>query len=456
VKKVLLLIFTMLLVMTVAPANAQSTDNIVLVYNNLDDSLVLYNGGEVSELILADQTRRYEYQLAMSPTNNHVAVYTVSFTKGALNNADYSTHTYNIDIFTLPGGDLVLNRSLLPESYVPRTGAATETPGDQTYELPLALGEMVWSPDGSQLAFVEGVDGGAATVQIFDTADESLTEVSEEEGYPTRLRWSPDSEKLAYDSVETFLSENGPTSAGVFIASADGSETVQATIEEESQFTWVLDWVDEERFLWSPFDPIGGAMGLYLYDSESDSSTALVDPEQAISPAKWDATTETIAFAVPVFSREEDAPAQSGLAPGAYTVSLDGDTPEQLIANDNLYGVSVPLPGYLNVGNDVIFQLTSREEISLSELRRPDFSPDGEFALGERTSQTYLRDLSSNEEDLIVNLFYVDGFWLDNESFVAQVGAYGSVIGVGRVNGSFTNLVENVSRDSPFVGFRTE
>ncbi|MCI0712569.1 MAG: hypothetical protein L0154_20605, partial [Chloroflexi bacterium] len=370
--------------------------------------------------------------------------------------ADYSTHTYMLEVFALPGGDRILNRNLLPESYVPRTGAATETPGDQTYELPLALGEMVWSTDGTKLAFVEGVDGGAATIQILDTADESLTAIPNEDGYPMRLHWSPDNQKLAYDSVETFLSENGPTSQGVYIASVDGSDPVQATIEEESQFTWVLDWVDDERFLWSPFDPIGGAKGLFLYDTASGSSIELVDAGQAISPAKWDAETETIAFAVPLFSREEDTPAQPGLAPGAYTITLDDTTPEQLLAGDNLYGVSVPLPGYLNVGNDVIFELTSREQILLSELRRPDFSPDGEFALGERTSQTFLRDLGSNEEDLIVNLFYVDGFWLDNQSFVAQVGAYGSVIGVGRVNGSFTNLVDNVARDSPFVGFRVE
>lgn len=454
-KKILPLIIVVL-IMTVIPAGAQSTDNIVLVYNNLDDSLVLYNAGETTELVLADQTRRYDYQLALSPTDEHVAAYTVSFTKGALNSADYSTHTYMLEVFALPGGTRILNRSLLPESYVPRTGAATETPGDQTYELPLALGEMVWSPDGTKLAFVEGVDGGGATVQILDTSDESLTEIPNKEGYPTRLHWSPDSEKLAYDAVETFLSENGPTSQGVYVASADGSDPVQATIDEKSQFTWVLDWVDGEHFLWSPFDPTGGAKGLFLYDTESDSSTELVDAEQAISPAKWDAETGTIAFAVPVFSREEDAPTQPGLAPGAYTITVDDTTPEQLLAGDNLYGVSVPLPGYLNVGNDVIFDLASREQILLSELRRPDFSPDGEFALGERTSQTFLRDLGSNEEDLIVNLFYVDGFWLDNQSFIAQVGAYGSVIGVGRVNGSFTNLVDNVARDSPFVGFRVE
>ncbi|MCI0712428.1 MAG: hypothetical protein L0154_19895, partial [Chloroflexi bacterium] len=117
-KKILPLIIVVL-VMTVVPASAQSTDNIVLVYNNLDDSLVLYNAGETTELVLADQTRRYDYQLALSPTTEHVAAYTVSFTKGALNSADYSTHTYMLEVFALPGGDRILNRNLLPESYVP-------------------------------------------------------------------------------------------------------------------------------------------------------------------------------------------------------------------------------------------------------------------------------------------------------------------------------------------------
>lgn len=452
-KKLIFFVLAVILLPVTSPGKAQTEPPVILVYNNLADSLVMYDSStsQYTTLIEASDLRRYEYKIALSPTQDYVAAYTLSFEKGAVNRAEYDKFTYTMDIFSLPDGENVLSVNLLPDSYVFRTGAATEVPGDQTYELLHAIGEMAWSPDGSQLAFVVGADGAAANVQIFDAASASATDIELTDSYPARLTWSPDSNKLAYVAVETFLSENGPTGTDVVLV--EDGETSLAEIEHDTQYTWLIEWVDDAQFLWSPFNPISGASGLYVYDTGSASSTMIVDPEQPISLAAWDAATETIAFAVPLFDRSEDASPQSGLAPGAYTVTLDAERPDSVYLADNLYGVSFILPGYLAVGNDVIIELETGQEIMLDELRRPDFSPDASLVLGERTSQTILRDLAAGEEELIVNLYYVDGFWLNSERFIAQIGAYGSVIGIGQTDGSFTNLVEDVARDSPFVGF---
>jgi dipeptidyl aminopeptidase/acylaminoacyl peptidase len=335
-----------------------------------------------------------------------------------------------------------------------RTGAAEVTPGSQTFELPEALGEMQWSPDGQQLAWVEGQDGAEANIHIWDAASREIVELPDETGYPSRLRWSPDGANIAYVAIESFLSDDGPTSNVIYIADTDGSSAAAADVSTDSQHLWLIDWIDTTSFVWSPFDRRAGALGLYLYDVKEHESTPLVDTDQPISVAAWDAISEILAFAVPVLDRSEEAPPQPGLSPGAYVIREAGQSPEQLLEADNLYGVDFTLPGYLAVGNDIVVRLDNNEQLLLSELRRVDYSPNGLYALGERSSQTFVRDLRSAEDDLVVQLYYLDGIWLDNQNFIAQVGAYGSVIGIGNVDGSFTNLVEDVG-NGPFEGFIT-
>lgn len=450
---IVVLLLSLLLPLSVTHAQT-SGNNIILVYNNLADSLVVFDGrsGETTELITADDTRRYEYEIDLSPTQEYVAVYTLSFDKGAINRAEYETFTYTLDVFSLPNGENVLSHDLIPAGYEYRTGAEDGTPGDPSYELPESFGEMAWSQDGRQLAFVAGVSDAEANVFIFDTATEDVTELPDEAGYPNRLRWSPDDSQIAYVAVESFLADTGKIGNSVYIVATDGASSTTLDLDASTEFIWLIDWSDDSHLLWSPFDVRSGAAGLNLYDVDAESSVEVIGAEQLISIPVWDASAEVVAFAVPLLSRDEDAPTQSGLTPGAYALRDLGGEPELLLAGDNLYGVQFILSGYLSVGNDVIWQMEANQEISLSELRRPDYSPNGEYALGERTSQTYLRNLDSAEEDLIAQLYYVDGQWLDDETFIAQVGAYGSVIGLGSVGGRFTNLVDDVS-DGPFVGF---
>lgn len=445
------------LLSTLLPLNAlaqTSGNDVILVYNNLADSLVVFDGqsGETTDLVTAADTHRYEYEIELSPTHEHIAVYTLSFEKGAINRSEFSAFTYRLDVFSLPDGANILSHDLLPSDYVFRTNDDPVS-GDKSHELLAAFGEMVWSPTGTQLAFVAGIEGGEANAFIFDTTTETLTETPEADGYPNRLRWSPDGSQLAYVAVESFYTETGRVGNDVYLASADGENLTALDLDTSTEFIWLIDWVDDSHFLWSPFDVQSGAAGLMLYDVDAETSTAIISSEQPISIAAWDAQSEVLGFAVPLLNYAEDAPPQPGLTPGAYALrDLEGE-PELLVEGNNLYGVQFVLNNYLAVGNDIVWHLDSNEQIILNELRRPDYSPDGAYALGERTSQTYLRNLASEEEDLIAQLYYVDGQWLDSETFIAQVGAYGSVIGIGNVDGQFSNLVDDVT-DGPFVGFK--
>lgn len=454
----LIILLSMVLPVVGRPALAQSESSIVLVYTNLQDSLVVYNGGTQSTttLLAADDTRRYDYEIHLSPSKKFVAVYTVSFEKGAVNRSEFDKFTYSLDVFTLPAGETVLHRNLLPETYVFRTGVAEIAPGTQTFELPEALGEMAWARTADQLAWVEGVDGADANVFVWNATDESVTALADQTGYPSRLRWSPSDDRLAYVAVETFLSDNGPTAYDVYIATTDGSAIDAIPLEDASQYQWLIDWVDEESLLWSPFDGRAGALGLFLYSTTTQENSAVVAADQPISITAWDVVNNIAAFAVPSFTRDEEgATPQSGLTPGAYVVRDLDQGPELLVESDIAYGVSFTLPGYLAVGSDIVVRLSDNSKLELSELRRPDYSPDGSYALADRQSQTFIRNLKTDEETLVANLYYLDGLWLDNNTFIAQVGAYGSVIGIGSVGGRLTNLVEDVG-DGPFVGFLPE
>jgi hypothetical protein len=452
-------IFSLIIVVitaTLVTKSSQAQSNqLILVYNNLADGMVLYNGvsGDKIDLLSASDTRRYDYELALAPDNLHVAIYTVSFEKGAVNRADYSTHTYTLDVFALPLGEHVLSRNLLPEGFVPPT---SETPvsGEQSHELIRALGEMVWTPNGMQLAWVEGT-ATDARVLVWDAVNNKVLEPSDDAGYPSTLRWSPSGEQLASVNVETFFGEASPNGTDLVLYNIPEDTTASIDLATNAPYVWLTDWADESTLLWSPFDPRGGALGIFAYSLADEASTEIVDAEQPISIPKWDASSQTLAFAVPLLLREEGAPPQAGLAPGAYVVMGLGSDPELLKAGDNLYGVSFTLPETLAIGNDILIRLSDRKELTLSELRRPDYSPDGTYALGERESQTFVRDLATNEETLIANLYYLDGQWLNNETFIAQIGAYGSTIGLGSVGGNFTNLVDDVG-DGQFVGFLVE
>jgi hypothetical protein len=120
-------------------------------------------------------------------------------------------------------------------------------------------------------------------------------------------------------------------------------------------------------------------------------------------------------------------------------------------AADNLFGVNFTVPGYLAVGNDLIVRLTDNRQLSLKQMRRAVFSPDGSQALGERESRTLLRDLLNDAEREVSGLFFVDGQWVGDRAFIVKVGAYGSVIGQGTIDGPFTDLVEDAG-NGPFVG----
>jgi len=188
---------------------------------------------------------------------------------------------------------------------------------------------------------------------------------------------------------------------------------------------------------------------LHVYNTGTQTSKVIIERSQSISITAWDEESEAAAFAVPDLSTEETP--QAGLAAGAYLMESLDAAPELIYEADNLFGVTYMAPGYLAVGNDVIVRVSDGTQFMLDELRWPTFRPDGTAILGERQSTTVIRDLVSGEEQVVQRLFFVDGDWFNNDTFIAKIGAYGSVIGWGNHQGQFEALV-NDAGNGPFVG----
>jgi hypothetical protein len=341
---------------------------------------------------------------------------------------------------------MVLERDLLPETYEfpPANGAEA---GTQSAELPLALGEMVWSADGDGLAWVEG-DEQNATIAVLAPSASEVTILPSETGYPDHLLWSPDGDLIAYQAVESFGEGRDITAHGGYVVASDGTSSTTLEIDFEKRF-WLIDWISDNEILWAPYSPLAGAEGLHVYNTGTQTSKVIIERSQSISITAWDEESGAAAFAVPDLSTEETT--QAGLAAGAYLMESLDAAPELIYEADNLFGVTYMAPGYLAVGNDVIVRVSDGTQFMLDELRWPTFRPDGTAILGERQSTTVIRDLVSGEEQVVQRLFFVDGDWFNNDTFIAKIGAYGSVIGWGNHQGQFEALV-NDAGNGPFVG----
>lgn len=425
------------------PSHAQNAA-VRLVYTDLENNVHLFdsNTGGLTTLISAQAGRRYDYRMLLSPDNTQVAIYSVSEDAAAARSGDTSTLQHTLEIFSLADGEKPVSEALVTLETLSDTDAIAAVS---------VIGAMVWSPDGSQLAWVTA-NPGYPNIHVYpgdSGAFLGLIDAEAADGYPTALRWSPDGTKLAYQVVDTFQTEDGSLpSSGVYIADIANEITEPIEIDNGEQPFWLLGWDTDESLLWSPFGLDAGADGLYRYDVASGESTEIIAEGQALSRAAIDATDQTIAFAVPNLSVDGTTP-QAGFAPGAYTIQGAGE-PEQIFVADNLFGVNFIQSGLLAVGNDAVIRLSDNTQLNMNLLRRAIFSLDGTQAIGEKESKTFLRDLTSETETEINSLYFVDGDWLDETTVVLKVGAYGSVIGVWQVEGGFTQLVDN-SGDGPFV-----
>jgi len=189
--------------------------------------------------------------------------------------------------------------------------------------------EIAWSPDGSQIAFVNGAH--IYTVRPDGTDLRQLTR----SGMAASLSWSPDSRKIAY------VFSSGGTNADVWVINADGSRPYPVTTSQTVKH--YVRWSPDGSLLayiettWGIGRNIGNDQSiLKVIAPEFGTALAITDDTipNLIFSADWDVTSQNLIFS-----------AGDNLynAEGIWTVDIDSQA-TTLIATGEMpeYGVEAP------------------------------------------------------------------------------------------------------------------
>jgi WD40 repeat protein len=147
-----------------------------------------------------------------------------------------------------------------------------------------SLGTLAWSPDGTQLAFSSGRDGPSSDLYLFDTADSSVTRLTDGIEQIDGIRWSPDGAWIWHSTVSFAYCQ--ACDGHHFAAAADGNSVTTPPGSDVFRFlAWTgahsylvtdgangpgdfaLQWVDaatgEGQMLWE------GTHQRFIYDAEN-------------------------------------------------------------------------------------------------------------------------------------------------------------------------------------------
>ncbi|PJF32386.1 MAG: hypothetical protein CUN52_01970 [Phototrophicales bacterium] len=259
----------------------------------------------------------------LSPDGRHVAI-TVSqvidmYTFGDEQNGKtigelgYQNVLY---VFNLINGEMILRYDLLPTEY-------RITPHERDAMLEAYFG-VVWSPNSDGLVFVRGTTGpideytpnGYGHVVYFNIATRGLVDLPEIGGTPYDWRWSNTGQYAVYRGIEDFGTGAGYASSGAYVVDMrDIANIRQKPMVACCQDIVPLGWLETGEFVYSYFNIMAGAAGLFAYTPQTDST-------QTILPAGQDNLEYSLALHAPtgkILVPVYDFPATEPiLTPGLY------------------------------------------------------------------------------------------------------------------------------------------
>jgi len=152
----------------------------------------------------------------------------------------------------------------------------------------------LWSPDGRYIAFAYDHDGSFETIDVYlmdagcmdrpEECEDSLVQLTEEQGWCFAGGWSPDGSKILIDiDLDGGDSEE---SWEVYVMDVDEQEATQLT-ESGGERSWSAGWLaDEDRILF--LSGRDGDDDIYLMDSDGDNVVNLTDNSaDDYSPDLW-------------------------------------------------------------------------------------------------------------------------------------------------------------------------
>jgi len=175
---------------------------------------------------------RFLNQVAGSPTGDLLAAIVYSDEK----------LSPKLLLIKLPEGEIVREVFLLsfyedqPESF----DDGPTGPGGGIY------GDFQWSPDGRYLAFMGAIEGPNSSLYIYDSNEDVIKRLSENEYQAVAPVWSPDGQRIIFQDVINF---HGLSISGMWIASIEDAESELIYDSTECYAEQIMGWVGNDSFV---------------------------------------------------------------------------------------------------------------------------------------------------------------------------------------------------------------
>ncbi len=327
--------------------------------------------GKLNTLSLLDYVGPMELAKAVSPDGTRVAFITQDESLPFWGNL-------TLTILNLATGE--------QEAVISLTSAETEPGpdtdfGDELWQPLRAVAEvdsLAWSPDGARLAFMSVQAGPSSDLYLYDTADRSVTRLTDGPTEGLRPTWSPDGRYILHLGV--FGLGTGAGLAVDRVWAADTQTGRVLDLYEASQTgdeNWI-GWADDRTFVASSWDAFCGARQLR-------TESVVGQPGQPIWPSYFsDAALSPQAGVVAVVIDQYIADCDPDLQPGIYLSTL-GRGPAVQVSDAPAYQVEWEPAARVfiaRVGDGGVLTITPDGTVNVVE--GPPFgqialSPDGEL-----------------------------------------------------------------------------
>jgi hypothetical protein len=168
---------------------------------------------------------------------------------------EFSTtdQTVTLGLLELPDGQL---QPITPLFSPEMQQAIKASAGDRTSAIEAAIAVMEnrdtlkWSPDGRYLAFIAALDGPSSDLYSYDVTTKKIARLTDGANQAASLSWSPDSQWIVHEEVESFGTGAGWNVKAVWAARPDGNEVkkVYATAADSGGEIFV-GWTTPDTFI---------------------------------------------------------------------------------------------------------------------------------------------------------------------------------------------------------------
>ncbi len=228
-----------------------------------------------------------------------------------------------------------LSIPLLTPPIAPQSGSTTEGQLNNIFAALIDENSVVWSPDGSRLAYA-GVKKGGSSMDLFvySTIDGASKQLTSGPTQTLHISWSPGGDYIVSAGAEAmYWGQGGPSPLidGIWAVRPDGSG-LQEVLEHPIQSPFPVGWANNHAYVSISGNIMCGLHGLTLVDVQNGSHYTLVPgPLQKLA---FDPSSGTALVGIGEIADDNLRYKGCGprMEPGFYLLSIFGDKPPQKLA----------------------------------------------------------------------------------------------------------------------------